>query len=162
MIVSGRVWKFGDDIDTDGIMPGAYSTLPYEEAVEFVMSGVAPGFSAKINEGDILVAGRNFGIGSSRESAPQGLKYAGISVVISASFGRIFFRNAINIGLPVIAYVDIEQLSDNDLIEVDLDTGIIHNMTKEIVLQADPLPAHLLSYIKAGGLVPYLMTQAKS
>ncbi len=156
MRISGKVWKFGDDVDTDSIMPGAYSGLSYEEAAEHVMDGISPGFSKKLQRGDIVVAGRNFGAGSSRESAPYGLTYAGVAAVIATSFGRIFFRNAINIGLPVLVCADAESIRQGDSIEVDVFSGVIRDLTQGVEYRTSPLPKHLLELLTAGGLVPYL------
>lgn len=156
MEITGRVWRFGDNIDTDVIVPGAYSTLPYIEVAKYVMAGIDPEFSKKIKAGDIIIAGNNFGIGSSRESAPWGLKMAGISVVIAASFGRIFYRNAINIGLHVIVCSDVDQFFENDKVTADLSTGKIVNITRGTIAIGEPTPAHLLKILDAGGLVKYL------
>lgn len=156
MIIRGKVWKFGDDIDTDSIMPGAYSALPYEEGAKHVMQGIAPGFAKEVQKGDMVVGGRNFGTGSSRESAPYGLKYAGVEVVIAESFGRIFFRNAINIGLPVLVCADAAGICQGDTLEVDVYSGVISNLTQGVEYRTSLLPGHLVQVLTAGGLVPYL------
>lgn len=156
MIIRGKVWRFGDDIDTDSIMPGAYSALPYEEGAKHVLEGIAPGFAKEVQKGDIIVGGRNFGTGSSRESAPYGLKYAGVAAVIAESFGRIFFRNAINIGLPVLVCADAASISQGSSIEVDVFSGVIRDLAQGIEYRTSPLARQLLEVLRAGGLVPYL------
>jgi 3-isopropylmalate/(R)-2-methylmalate dehydratase small subunit len=159
MIIRGKVWRFGDDIDTDRIMPGAYSGLPYEEGAKHVMEGVAPGFAKQVEKGDIVVGGRNFGTGSSRESAPYGLKYAGIAAVVAQSFGRIFFRNAINIGLPVLVCEEAASISQGSSLEVDVFSGVIRDLTRGSEFHASPLPRRLRELLRAGGMVPYLEQQ---
>ncbi|MER3399569.1 MAG: 3-isopropylmalate dehydratase small subunit [Thermoflexus sp.] len=153
----GRAWVFGDNIDTDVIIPGRYlnTTDPHELAAH-CMEGVDPEFPRKVRPGDIVVAGRNFGSGSSREHAPISLKAAGISCVIAKSFARIFFRNAINIGLPVLECPEaVEATQPGDELEVRLDTGEILNRRAGTVFRAKPYPPFMLELIRAGGLIPY-------
>ncbi len=138
--ISGRVWKFGDNIDTDVIIPGKYlRTTDMSMFAAHVMEGIDPGFSQKVKKGDIIVAGENFGCGSSREQAPLALKHAGIACIVAESFARIFFRNAINVGLPIIeAKIDCKE---SDIIEIDLENGIVKN--KDTTWHGTKLPDFL-------------------
>jgi 3-isopropylmalate/(R)-2-methylmalate dehydratase small subunit len=133
----------------------------YEEMGRHTMESIDPDFSKKITKGDILVAGNNFGSGSSRETAPISLKYAGISVVIAKSFARIFFRNAINIGLPIIECAQVDSIAEGDKLEIDLENGIIKNMTKHEEYQGSLLPKHIMEIVEVGGLIPYLKHKIK-
>ena len=157
MRLRGRAWKFGDDISTDHITPGRYyhlrSNLP--ELAKHVMEDADPDFMKKFKPGDFIVAGKNFGMGSSREHAPLALKVAGVSAVIAKSFARIFYRNAINIGLPVLI-ADTDEIDDGDELEVDLSTGIIRDLTKNIEIKAKPLPDIMIRILKEGGLVEFV------
>ncbi|WP_376789140.1 3-isopropylmalate dehydratase small subunit [Thermoflexus sp.] len=153
----GRAWVFGDNIDTDVIIPGRYlNTTDPKELAAHCMEGIDPEFPHKVQPGDIVVAGRNFGSGSSREHAPISLKAAGVSCVIAKSFARIFFRNAINIGLPVLECPEaVEAISPGDELEVHLDTGEIRNHRTGQTFRAKPYPPFMLELIRAGGLIPY-------
>ena len=159
MILRGRAWKFGDNIDTDQIFPGAYLTLTdVEEMGRHAMEGV-PGredFAKKVNKGDIIVAGKNFGCGSSREQAPIAIKGSGISAVIAKSFARIFYRNAVNIGLPILECKDADRIEDGDILEIDLEKGMIKNLSTNKILEATPLTSLEFEIMKAGGLIRYL------
>lgn len=157
----GRAWCFGDHIDTDVIYPGQYLKFPVEEAAKHVMEGVDPAFPSKIRRGDIIVAGKNFGCGSSRESAPAALKYAGIGAVVAEFFARIFYRNSINLGLPVIECPQAKQIQEGDLLEIDLVKGTIRNLTKNEIYSVTPFPDHVLAILQAGGLVPMLERYVK-
>lgn len=159
MTVKGRVWRFGDDIDTDQIYPGKY--LPLTDKAEMAlhaMEGTDRGeaFISKVSAGDIIVAGKNFGCGSSREHAPVAIKGSGVSVVIAQSFARIFHRNCVNTGLPILFLANAEELRDEDRIEVDISTGLIKNETRGIELMARTLSPLELDIMKAGGLLEYL------
>ena len=154
-VLKGKVWKFLDDVDTDIIVPGRYLVLTGEEELAAcVMEGHDPEFAKKVEKGDIIVAGKNFGCGSSREHAPIAIKASGVSCVIAKSFARIFYRNAINIGLPIMECPDAaDAIADGDLISVDFDAGTIHNETKGATYQAAPFPPFILDIIRAGGLI---------
>jgi 3-isopropylmalate/(R)-2-methylmalate dehydratase small subunit len=154
--MSGRVWKFGDDINTDILAPGAYIKLPIKELALHCLESVDPSFTSSVCEGDIIVAGNNFGMGSSREQAAQVLKELGITAIIAASFGGIFYRNAFNLGLPAIISKDCTKISRDHQIELDLKTGRILNITTGQNLVGEIIPGNLLTLIEAGGLVPYL------
>ena len=158
MEVSGKAVVFGGNVNTDAIIPGQYLTLlDPTELAKHAMEGLAPGFPAKAKEGVIVVAGRNFGCGSSREQAPLALKYAGARCVAAESFARIFYRNAINIGLPVIESPGIsERVDEGDLISVNLEEGQIVNRTENSAVQALKLPDFILEILNDGGLIEHL------
>ena len=162
MKLKGRAWKFGDNIDTDQIFPGAYLTLTdVEEMGKHAMEGV-PGredFAKKVNKGDIIVAGKNFGCGSSREQAPIAIKGCGVSVVMAKSFARIFYRNAVNIGLPIMECADVDKIEDGDTLEVDLESGEVKVVNKDLILKGSPLTSLEFEIMKAGGLIPYLKSK---
>jgi methanogen homoaconitase small subunit len=149
--IKGRVWKFGNDIDTDVIIPGKYlRTKDMQVFASHAMEGIDPEFSKKVKPGDIIVAGYNFGCGSSREQAPLALKHAGIACIVAKSFARIFFRNAINVGLPLME-ADIE-CEEGDEIEVDLLKGEVR-VSGEGMFKGNKLPDFLLDMLTDGGLV---------
>lgn len=157
MRLRGRAWKFGDDISTDHITPGRYYHLRSNllELAKHVMEDADPEFMKKFKPGDFIVAGKNFGMGSSREHAPLALKVAGASAVIAKSFARIFYRNAINIGLPVLI-ADTDEIENGDELEVDLSTGVIKDLTKKIEIKAKPLPDIMIRILREGGLVEFV------
>jgi 3-isopropylmalate/(R)-2-methylmalate dehydratase small subunit len=157
MFIKGRVWKFGNDIDTDVIIPARYlNTSDPVELAKHVMEGVDKDFSRKVKTGDIIVAGKNFGCGSSREHAPIAIKASGIQAVIAKSFARIFYRNAFNIGLPIFESFDAsEKIQETDVIEIDADKGIIKNATRQEEYRANPIPQFMQELISAGGLVEW-------
>ncbi len=151
-----NVWKFGDDIDTDAIIPGKYLTLNKpEELAKHAFEGVRPEFSRSVKEGDIIVAGYNFGCGSSREHAPLALKGARVKCVIAKSFARIFFRNSINIGLALLECADTDKIEEDNRIEVDFESGVITNITKNETYSATPLPDFVRDIVEAGGLIGF-------
>ncbi len=155
MRIRGRAWVFGDDVDTDQIISGKYLTLRDPEAMaKHVFEVVKPNFSSNVRAGDIIVAGRNFGSGSSREEAPALLKRLGISLVLAGGFSRLFFRNAINIGLPVLECAEAaDRVVGGDIVEADLEQGLVHNLTKKEDYNAIRLPDFLLNILNAGGAV---------
>lgn len=158
MKIEGCAWKYGDDVNTDNIIPGRYMELtdPHEMALH-AMEGIDPDFIKKVKKNDVVVAGSNFGCGSSREHAPLALKYAGISCVIAENYARIFYRNAINIGLLALECPRISQkVKDKDLIEVNLIEGIILNKTNGEKMDFIPLPEFMLKVLNSGGIIPYL------
>jgi 3-isopropylmalate/(R)-2-methylmalate dehydratase small subunit len=157
MKIRGRVWKYGDEIDTDIIYPGKYLvSFDPLEAAKHAMEGIETDFYKKISKGDILVVGKNFGSGSAREQAALALKYAGVEAVIAEVFPRTFYRNAINVGLPVVEIKGIkDKIDEKDEIEVDLDQGLIRNLTKKEDYQFMPQPPFILEILKIGGAVPY-------
>ncbi len=159
-LVRGRAWKFGDDISTDHITPGRYyhlrSNLP--ELAKHVMEDADPEFAKKVKKGDFIVAGENFGMGSSREHAPLVIKISGVSAVIAKSFARIFYRNSINVGLPLLI-ADTDKIDTGDELEVNFRKGIIKNLTKKIEIEASPLPSFMLEIIEKGGLASYIKSE---
>lgn len=161
MKLSGRAWRFGDDVNTDLIMPGKYLELvDPEEMALHAMEGIDPRFVEKIQEGDILVGGRNFGCGSSREQAPLALKHSGVGAVVAESFARIFYRNAINVGLPALECRGIaEAVEEGDTLEIDVDEGTIVDEDNGIRLKFSPMPGFMVDVLKEGGLVPYMRKQ---
>lgn len=152
----GRAWVFGDDIDTDLLAPGLYMKGPLEEMARHCLEAVDPAFATGVENGDVLVAGANFGIGSSREQAAQALKQLGIAAVVARSFGGIFYRNALNAGLLALVCAEAGRVSADDRLRVDGVAGRIDNLTTGETLACDPLPGHLMEMIEAGGLVPHL------
>ncbi|MDM5196548.1 3-isopropylmalate dehydratase [Fictibacillus enclensis] len=155
-IIRGRVWTYGDNINTDIISPGQYMSLPVEKQAVHAMEAIDPSFSEKVQPGDILVAGHNFGSGSSRETAQMVLKHHRIGAIVANSFARIFYRNCINVGLPVVEMADTSVISEGDELEINLLEGKIINHTKGIEYKGTKLPEHLIEMVKLGGLEPYL------
>ena len=155
MKIKGKAWRFGDDINTDEIIPARFlNTSDPKELGQHCMAGIDEGFIKKIKKGDIIVAGKNFGCGSSREHAPVSIKGAGISCVIAESFARIFFRNAINIGLPIIELPDgAREIKEGDELEIDLDKGVLKNKTQKKEYAVSKFPGFMQEIIDAGGLL---------
>ncbi|WP_247730360.1 3-isopropylmalate dehydratase small subunit [Halovivax limisalsi] len=152
----GRAWVFGDDVDTDQITPSRFlvSSDP-DELADHAFNDLRPEFAGAVRPGDFVVAGENFGSGSSREHAPLALRGAGVEAVVAQSFARIFFRNAINIGLPVLIFPDADCIGDGDRISVDVDTGAVTNHETNEEYRAESLPDFLQELVDAGGLKPY-------
>ncbi|MBE0481023.1 MAG: 3-isopropylmalate dehydratase small subunit [Dehalococcoidia bacterium] len=157
MKIRGQAHVFGADINTDVIIPARY--LNVSDAGELAchcMEDVDPGFISRVGPGDMIVAGTNFGCGSSREHAPLAIKAAGVSCVIARSFARIFYRNALNIGLPILECEEaVDKTEAGDTLEVDLSTGEIRNIDRKLVFRARPFPEFMLELIRAGGLIEY-------
>lgn len=162
MKAQGRVHKYGDNVDTDVIIPARYlNTADHSELASHCMEDIDIGFAKRVNAGDIMVGGANFGCGSSREHAPIAIKKSGISVVIAKTFARIFYRNAINIGLAILECEQAsERIESGDDVEVDFDTGIITNHTKNETYTAQPFPGFIQNIIKSGGLLNSLKNRA--
>ncbi|MBU0734236.1 MAG: 3-isopropylmalate dehydratase small subunit [Proteobacteria bacterium] len=158
MKIEGRVWMFGDHVDTDLIIPARYLNVSDEhELAKYCFADVRPDFVKEVRAGDIIVAGVNFGCGSSREHAPWAMKAAGVGAVIAKSFARIFYRNAFNIGLPILESEEAaEAFSEGERISADLDTGEIKTTDKEARVFAKPVPDFMREIIRAGGLVAYI------
>lgn len=155
MNAKGRVFKFGDNIDTDVIIPARYLNVSDAQTLgKYCMVDIDKDFAPKVQKGDILVGGKNFGCGSSREHAPIAIGACGVSCVIAMSFARIFYRNAINIGLPILECSDAaKDIKDGDVVEVNYDTGIIYNHTTQKEYQALPFPPFIQNIIASGGLL---------
>ena len=162
MIIKGRAHKLGDDINTDDIIAAKYlvSTDP-KELGSHCMESIKPDFVKSVKEGDIIVAGRNFGCGSSREHAPVAIKGCGIKAVLASSFAAIFFRNAINIGLPFLESNDVDKISNGDEIEIDLDSGVVKDLTKGLTYKTQAFPTFLQELVKQGGLMNYIKRKPK-
>jgi 3-isopropylmalate/(R)-2-methylmalate dehydratase small subunit len=162
MTIKGKAWNFGDDVNTDFILPGRYLELTDpKKLAEHAMEGIDPIFAKDVKKGDVVVGGRNFGLGSSREHAPIALKYSGVDVIVAESFARIFYRNAFNIGLAAVECPSIGgKVMTGDKIEVDLVEGFI-NINGKIQLKIRPLPGFMLTLLNEGGLVPYIRNHLK-
>lgn len=152
-----RAWRFGDDVNTDLIIPGRYNiTTDPVELGKAVFIEYRPEFNERVLPGDAVVAGRNFGCGSSREHAPIALKASGVGVIIAESFARIFLRNAINIGLPIMVCQNLRDVKDGDEIEVNLTTGVIKLPSRKITIQGEALPDFIQKIVNKGGLIPFI------
>lgn len=162
MKTQGNVWKFGANINTDLIFPNKHFKPRYMpgEIASHIMSGVDPDFFSKISRGDIILGGRNFGCGSSREEAAGGMREAGIGALVAPSFGRIFMRNCINVGVPVISCTGIdEHVSEGNILEIDLDAGCLRNLTTGFETRVPTMAPQLLALLREGGLVEYTRRQ---
>ena len=161
--IIGRVWKLGDNINTDLIIAGKYklSITDINELSKHAMETLIPNFAEKVKRGDLIVAGKNFGCGSSREQAPLVLKHLGVGAVIAESFARIFYRNAINIGLPAVECKEASRIIDGDALEVNLMEGYIKNLTRSEIYSIKPIPPALLEILAEGGLVNYVRKHGK-
>ena len=155
--MKGKAHRFGDDVNTDYIISGRhkFKTLDMNELARHVMEDLDPHFTKRLKKGDFLVAGKNFGCGSSREQAPLALKHAGVAAVLASSFARIYFRNSINNGLPALV-CDTSGIEDGDTLEIDLATGRIKNISKGSEIDSRPLPRVMLDILSEGGLVAYM------
>lgn len=157
-VLEGKVWCYGDNIDTDVIIPARYlNTFDPKELAKHCMVDIDKDFAQKVRPGDIMVGGKNFGCGSSREHAPVAIKACGVPVIIAASFARIFYRNGINVGLPLMEIGDnVERIHAGDKLSVDLSGGKIRDLTTGETFQAPPLPGFIQDIAKAGGLIQYV------
>lgn len=160
IVVTGKVWKFGNDINTDYMAPSFAKNMEWQDAKKTILH-VHKGFTQGFQEGDVIVAGSNFGCGSSREAAPLNLKKLGVGCVIAESFGRIFFRNSVGLAFPVVACRGITQAFDEgDRLELDFDRSLIKNLTKGTEIQAPPYPPELIAIVQAGGIMGVLKAEA--
>ncbi len=162
MILKGKVWRFGRDIDTDAIIPARYlTTSEPSELAKHVMEDADRDFPSKVSPGDIIVADENFGCGSSREHAPIAIKASGIQVVLAKSFARIFYRNAFNIGLPILESLEApDSIQEGDVIEVDADRGVITCVSTGKEYEAKPIPPFMQELIESGGLIEWTRKKA--
>lgn len=158
---SGRAWVYGDNVDTDLLAPGAYMKGPVETMATHCLEAIDPDFAKTAKAGDIVVGGKNFGMGSSREQAAQVLGILGIRAVVAKSFGGIFYRNAFNLGLFALVCPDADRIAKGDLLTLDPAAGRIENLTQGSVIATELVPDHLLNIVGAGGLVPYLEKKIK-
>ncbi|MFP1631984.1 3-isopropylmalate dehydratase [Zhengella sp. ZM62] len=154
--MTGRIFLFGDDIDTDQLAPGQYMRGGIADLAAHCLEGVRPDFAAAVRPGDVVVAGRNFGMGSSREQAAEALRHLGVAGVVARSFAGIFYRNAINLGLPVLTAPDLAGVTDGETAVLDVDAGVLHLPGQERAVALDPLPDNLKALLADGGLVPHL------
>jgi len=159
-IITAKVWKFGDNIDTDLIIAARYlNTSDPHELAKHVLEDADPDFAKKLQPGDIIVAGENFGCGSSREHAPIALKAAGVSAVIAKSFARIFYRNAFNMGLPIFELDKTDDINEGDLVSIEMDKGNIVDINKNITYKFQPIPEFMQELLSCGGLINYAKAQ---
>lgn len=157
MIIKGKAHKFGDDINTDDIIPAKYLvSTDARELGRHCLENLKPDFASRVSPGDIIVAGKNFGCGSSREHAPLAIKGCGISAVVAGSFAGIFFRNAINIGLPFLELDQVNKINDGDSLEIDLSSGIIKNLSQNQTYTTQAFPEFLQEIVRQAGLMPWL------
>jgi 3-isopropylmalate/(R)-2-methylmalate dehydratase small subunit len=156
-----RAWVFGDDIDTDVLAPGRYMKLGIEEIAKHCLEPIDPSFASKVNPGDFVVGGRNFGAGSSREQAPAALKHLGIAALVAESFAGLFYRNALNLGLPALVCRDAKRVRDGDELKIDFEKSEILILKNGVTLPFEPIPAHLLEMVRDGGLLPHLEKRLK-
>ena len=162
-MIRGKTWKFGDHVDTDVIIPARYLNAPEpSELAKHCMEDIDASFAGSVEKGDIMVGGWNFGCGSSREHAPVAIQASGVSCVIAASFARIFYRNAINIGFPILECPEAsEAIKAGDIVSVDTETGVITDETTGMTFKAKPFPEFIKKIIESGGLLPYLKDKEK-
>jgi 3-isopropylmalate/(R)-2-methylmalate dehydratase small subunit len=156
-----KAWVFGDDIDTDVLAPGRYMKLGIEEIAAHCLEAVSPSFSKEIRPGDIVVAGRNFGCGSSREQAPAALKHLGVAALVAESFAGLFYRNSLNLGLPALECRDAKRIRQGDALKLDFEKSTVANLRTGETLSFEPIPAHLLEMVRDGGLLPHLEKRLK-
>jgi 3-isopropylmalate/(R)-2-methylmalate dehydratase small subunit len=154
-----RAWVFGDKIDTDVLAPGALMKLSPDALARHCLEAVRPAFAKEVRPGDLVIGGASFGIGSSREQAAQSLRLLGVKAVIAKSFARIFYRNAFNLGLPALICPQADEIKDGDLVNLDLQTGALDNITTGARLNVSPIPEHMAKIIDAGGLMDFLESQ---
>lgn len=155
-VIEGRAWVFGDDVNTDVMAPGLYFKAPMAEMARHCLEAIDPAFAAGVRPGDIVVAGRNFGVGSAREQAAMALTHLGVGAVLAVSFGRIFYRNALNFGLPALVFPAAGTVLAGDLLRIDPVAGRIANERSGAVHTVAGIPAHLMNMVEAGGLMPWL------
>jgi 3-isopropylmalate/(R)-2-methylmalate dehydratase small subunit len=156
-----NAWVFGDNIDTDVIAPGRYMKFGIDEIAKHCLESVLPGFAASVQKGDVVVAGRNFGCGSSREQAPAALKHLGVAALVAESFAGLFYRNALNLGLPALVCSGARRIRNGDRISIDYARSEVFDLTTDERLAFDPIPAHLMEMVRDGGLLPHLEKRLK-
>ena len=154
--LTGQAWVFGADVNTDVMAPGLYFKAPIAEMARHCMEAIDPAFAAHVQPGDIVVAGKNFGVGSAREQAPMAFKHLGVGAILAVSFGRIFYRNALNFGIPTLIFPEAAQISRGDRLQVDPIAGVVENLSAEQRYTIAALPEHLMAMVTSGGLMPYL------
>lgn len=155
-LIEGRAWVFGDNVNTDAMAPGLYFKAPMDVMASHCLESLDPDFASKVQPGDIVVGGVNFGIGSAREQAAMALKHLGVGAVLAPSFGRIFYRNALNFGIPALRLDAIGEIAAGERLRIDAREGRVDNLDSGRNWQVQPLPPHLLAMVEAGGLMPHL------
>jgi 3-isopropylmalate/(R)-2-methylmalate dehydratase small subunit len=153
---TGRAWVFGDDLDTDLLAPGRYMKFGIEEIAKHCLESLSPSFATSVRPGDIVVAGRNFGMGSSREQAVEVLRHLGVACVVAVSYAGLYYRNGFNLGLPLLVCADTSGIADGTALALDLDAARVTETTTGRTLQCEAAPAHLIAMARDGGLVPHL------
>lgn len=156
-----RTWVLGDNIDTDVIAPGRYMKFSIEEIARHCLEPVLPQFASSVQKGDVVVAGRNFGAGSSREQAPQALKHLGVEALIAESFAGLFYRNSLNLGLPALVCAQAKKIRDGGTLNIDFSKSVITSVETGESLPFEPIPPHLLEMVRDGGLLPHLEKRLK-
>lgn len=151
-----KAWIFGDNVDTDALAPGKYMKLGIEEIAAHCLESVNPEFAGGVAAGDVVVGGRNFGLGSSREQAAAALRHLGVAAVVAPTFAGLFYRNALNLGLAVLTCPDASRIRAGDVLRIDAEAGRIENETTGDVLACEPIPSHLMEMVRDGGLLPHL------
>jgi 3-isopropylmalate/(R)-2-methylmalate dehydratase small subunit len=151
-----RAWVLGDNIDTDVITPGKYMKFGMEEIAQHCLEPVLPHFASSVRKGDVVVAGRNFGAGSSREQAPAALKQLGVAALVAESFAGLFYRNSLNLGLPALVCADAKRIRDGDRLSLDFEKALVVNASTGQTHSFEPIPPHLLEMVRDGGLIPHL------
>jgi 3-isopropylmalate dehydratase small subunit len=155
-VISGSAWVFGDEMNTDNMAPGIYFKEPMEVMAQHCLEAVDPDFASNVKPGDIVVGGKNFGVGSAREQAAMAFAHLGVGAILAESFSRIFYRNAINFGIPLLLFPQAGEIQASQLLEVNPVTGVIRNATSGSTYQVEGIPEHLMHMINAGGLMPWL------
>ena len=156
-----KAWVFGDNIDTDALAPGRYMKAGIPEIAKHCMESIDKNFSSEVKPGDAVIGGRNFGMGSSREQAPEALRHLGVSALVAQSFAGLFYRNALNLGLPAVVCLDAKKIRAGDDLSIDFEKGRITNKTSGDVLACEPIPPHLMQMVRDGGLLPHLEKRLK-
>ena len=151
-----RTWVLGDNVDTDVIVPGRYMKFGMDEIAKHCLEPVLPEFSSSVRPGDVVVAGRNFGAGSSREQAPAALKHLGVAALVAESFAGLFYRNSLNLGLPALVCAQAKRIADGDRLKIDFEKALLINETSGQAHSFEPIPPHLLEMVRDGGLIPHL------
>jgi len=155
-VTTGRAWVFGDEINTDVMAPGIYFKLPMEEAIQHCLEAIDPSFAPAVKPGDVVVAGQNFGVGSAREQAAMAFSGLKVGALLAMSFARIFYRNALNLGVPALIFPAAKEIQAGDQVRVDPIAGHIENLTQGKRYSVEPIPGHLMEMIEAGGLMAHL------
>lgn len=151
-----KAWVFGDNVDTDVMAPGRYMKLGIEEIAKHCFESLDPSFATTVQKGDVVVAGLNFGTGSSREQAPEALKHLGVAALIAESFAGLFYRNAINLGLPAVVCAQAKRIRAGDQVRIDFERGVVFDLSAKKEIPCEPIPAHLLQMVRDGGLLAHL------